>query len=69
MTPNHDEQTVADLAASGIAVCTANSNGWRVMAERLGAQRAREIIGRVRWMRDRGIRLIIGTDVNVRSAP
>lgn len=65
MTPNHDEQTVADLAASGIAVCTANSNSWRVMAERLGEQRAREIIGRVRWMRDRGVRLIIGTDAGL----
>lgn len=65
MTPNHDESTVADLVASGIAVCTANTNNWRVMAERLGEQRAKQIIGRVRWMRDRGVRLIIGTDAGL----
>jgi imidazolonepropionase-like amidohydrolase len=65
MTPNHNEGTVADLVASGIAVCTANSNNWRFMAERLGEQRAKEVIGRVRWMRDRGVRLIIGTDAGL----
>jgi imidazolonepropionase-like amidohydrolase len=65
MTPNHDEATVADLVASGIAVCTANTNNWRIMAKRLGEQRAKEIIGRVRWMRDRGVRLIVGTDAGL----
>lgn len=65
MSPNHDEATVADLAASGIAVCTANTNNWRVMAKRLGEQHAKEIVGRVRWMRDRGVRLIIGTDAGL----
>jgi imidazolonepropionase-like amidohydrolase len=65
MTPVHDERTVADLVVAGIAVCTANSNNWRLMASRLGEQRAKDIIGRVRWMNDRGVRMIIGTDAGL----
>lgn len=48
-----DEQTVTDIVAAGIAVCTANSNNWRPFAEKYGAERALQIIGRVRWMADR----------------
>jgi predicted amidohydrolase YtcJ len=60
-----DEQTVADIVAAGIAVCPANSSDWRPYARRLGAQRAQQIIGRVRWMADRGVRLIAGTDAGM----
>jgi imidazolonepropionase-like amidohydrolase len=65
MTPVHDEQTVADLVVARIAVCTANSNNWRLMAGHLGEQRAKHIIGRVRWMYDRGVRMITGTDAGL----
>ncbi|MCU1608204.1 MAG: amidohydrolase, partial [Pseudonocardiales bacterium] len=34
-------------------------------ASRLGEQRAKDIIGRVRWMNDRGVRMIIGTDAGL----
>ena len=60
-----DEQIAADIAAAGIAVCTANSNDWRPFAPTFGAERARQIIGRVRWMADRGVRLITGTDAGM----
>jgi imidazolonepropionase-like amidohydrolase len=60
-----DEQTVADIVAAGIAVCTANSNNWRPFAKKYGAERASQIIGRVRWMADRGVRLITGTDAGM----
>ncbi|MFZ0118416.1 MAG: amidohydrolase family protein [Pseudonocardiaceae bacterium] len=60
-----DEQTVADIVAAGIAVCTANSNDWRPFAKKYGAERALQIIGRVRWMADRGVRLITGTDAGM----
>ena len=65
MTPVHDEQILAELVVAGIAVCTANSSNWRLMAGRLGEQRAKDIIGRVRWMYDRGVRMIIGTDAGL----
>lgn len=45
-----DEQTVADIVTAGIAVCTANCIDWRPFARKYGAQRAQQIIGRVRWM-------------------
>ena len=60
-----DEQTVVDLVTAGIAVCPANSNNWRPFANKYGAQRAQQIIGRVRWMADRGVRLITGTDAGM----
>ena len=60
-----DEQTVADIAAAGIAVCTANCNDWHPFAAKFGVERARQIIGRVRWMADRGVRLITGTDAGM----
>jgi hypothetical protein len=46
-------------------VCTANSNDWRPFAEKYGAERALQIIGRVRWMADRGVRLITGADAGM----
>lgn len=60
-----DEQTVADIVAAGIAVCTANCNDWRPFARKYGADRAQRIVGRVRWMADRGVRLITGTDAGM----
>lgn len=62
---DRDEQTLADIVAAGIAVCTANCNDWRPFAEKYGAERAQQIIGRVRWMADRGVRLITGTDAGM----
>lgn len=64
-TVEPDEQTVADIVAAGIAVCTANCNDWRPLARKYGAQRAQRIVGRVRWMADRGVRLITGTDAGM----
>jgi imidazolonepropionase-like amidohydrolase len=60
-----DEQIVADIAKAGIAVCTANCNDWRPFAKKFGVERAQQIIGRMRWMADRGVRLITGTDAGM----
>lgn len=60
-----DEQTAADIVAAGIAVCTANCNDWRPFVKKYGAERAQQIVGRVRWMADRGVRLITGTDAGM----
>lgn len=59
------EQTAADIVAAGIGVCTANSGNWRPMVKHLGEQRARELVGRVRWLADRGVHLITGTDAGL----
>jgi imidazolonepropionase-like amidohydrolase len=60
-----DERTARDIADRGIAVCTANSNDWRPMATAMGPERAQRIVGRVRWLADRGVRLITGTDAGM----
>lgn len=59
------EHTVADIVAAGIAVCPANSGNWRPIAKRFGVERAQQLLGRVRWLADRGVRLITGTDAGL----
>ncbi|HEX2290781.1 MAG TPA: amidohydrolase family protein, partial [Pseudonocardiaceae bacterium] len=60
-----DEKIARDIVAAGIAVCTANANNWRPMAARFGAEGAQQIVGRVRWLADQGVRLITGTDAGM----
>ncbi|MDQ2707615.1 MAG: amidohydrolase family protein [Actinomycetota bacterium] len=60
-----DEQTARDIVTAGIAVCTANCNDWRPMAAKFGDDGAARIVGRVRWLADRGVRLIAGTDAGM----
>lgn len=60
-----DEQIARDIVAAGIPVCVANSNNWRPMAPRFGADRAQQIVGRVGWLAEQGVRLITGTDAGM----
>jgi imidazolonepropionase-like amidohydrolase len=59
------EDTAARMAAGGIAVCPANSGDWQRLAGAIGEDRARQLVGRIRWMADRGVRLIAGTDAGL----
>jgi imidazolonepropionase-like amidohydrolase len=60
-----DEALAEDLAASNIPVCIANSLDWRALAGGVGEQRAKTAVSRVRWLADRGVRLITGTDAGM----
>lgn len=60
-----DEQIAAEMAERGIAVCHGSSNNWRPLAAKIGTDRARAMVGRVRWLADRGVRLISGTDAGL----
>ena len=62
------EELVAGMVAKGIRVCPAASPDWRGFARRFGARRAEEMFGRLRWMREQGVRLIAGTDAGVSRA-
>lgn len=62
------EDLVDAIAARGIAVCPAASPDWRGFAERFGRERAEEMFGRLRWMAERGVRLLPGTDAGVPHA-
>ncbi|MFB6576025.1 amidohydrolase family protein [Streptomyces sp. NPDC056402] len=62
------EDVVDAIAARGIAVCPAASPDWRGFAERFGRERAEEMFGRIRWMAERGVRLLPGTDAGISRA-
>ncbi|MEU9981715.1 amidohydrolase family protein [Streptomyces sp. NPDC050856] len=62
------EDLVDEIVARGIGVCPAASPDWRGFAQRFGPERAEEMFGRLRWMRERGVRLIAGTDAGVSRA-
>ncbi|WP_251065476.1 amidohydrolase family protein [Streptomyces sp. ISL-44] len=62
------EDLVAAIAAQGIAVGPAASPDWRGFAERFGRERAEEMFDRIRWMAQRGVRLLPGTDAGVSRA-
>ncbi|KOU33390.1 amidohydrolase family protein [Streptomyces sp. WM6368] len=62
------EDLVDAIAAGGIAVCPAASPDWRGFAQRFGPERAEEMFGRLRWMAERGVRLLPGTDAGVPHA-
>ncbi|MFI1281127.1 amidohydrolase family protein [Streptomyces sp. NPDC020858] len=62
------EDLVTAIAAQGIAVGPAASPDWRGFAERFGRERAEEMFDRIRWMAQRGVRLLPGTDAGVSRA-
>jgi imidazolonepropionase-like amidohydrolase len=59
------EDIATQIVARGISVCIGLGPGWRAFAQRLGPERAETMFNRLRWMRDQGIRLIIGTDAGL----
>ncbi|MCP3759109.1 amidohydrolase family protein [Streptomyces sp. TBY4] len=62
------DDVVDEIAARGIGVCPAASPDWRGFAERFGRERAEEMFGGIRRMRERGVRLLTGTDAGVSRA-
>ncbi|MGW7361729.1 amidohydrolase family protein [Streptomyces sp. NPDC054802] len=62
------EDLVTAMVAQGIDVCPAASPDWRGFAERFGRERAEEMFDRIRWMAQRGVRLLPGTDAGVSRA-
>ncbi|MFD7555851.1 amidohydrolase family protein [Streptomyces sp. NPDC059835] len=62
------DDVVDEIAARGIGVCPAASPDWRGFAERFGHERAEEMFGGIRRMRERGVRLLTGTDSGVSRA-
>ncbi|MBB4704984.1 imidazolonepropionase-like amidohydrolase [Sphaerisporangium siamense] len=59
------EDVAALIASRGIAVCPTTSPGWRAMARWIGEERAALLQSRLPWMRDLGVRLVMGTDAGL----
>ncbi|MFE1174270.1 amidohydrolase family protein [Streptomyces sp. NPDC058773] len=62
------DDLLAEIKAQGIYVCTATSPNWRAFAERVGHDRAEYLFSSMRWMADKGVPLIAGTDAGVTRA-
>lgn len=62
------EDVVTRIVEQGIFVCPAVSRNWRGYAERFGPQVAEELLGRYRWLDERGVRLVAGTDAGIPGA-
>ncbi|MEV4648319.1 amidohydrolase family protein [Saccharopolyspora sp. NPDC049357] len=56
------------MAERGIHACLAWPPHWRAFLDRLGPDRAKQIVSRVRWMRDLGVPMIPGTDAGLRGS-
>jgi imidazolonepropionase-like amidohydrolase len=58
------EEVAALIADAGIYVCPTRSRNWRNWPESAGLD---DLLGRLAWMRERGIRIMAGTDAGVGS--
>lgn len=56
---------VARMAERGIVASSATTGDWRKLAERVGEQRALELLGRLKWMADLGVHVLPGTDAGL----
>jgi imidazolonepropionase-like amidohydrolase len=59
------EQLAAQIATKNIAVCSGSSGNWRALAKRIGEERAFAMVGRTKWLADRGVRVVPGTDAGL----
>jgi imidazolonepropionase-like amidohydrolase len=53
------------MAERGIHACLAWSQNWREFIEKVGRERAQRTYGRVRWLDQLGVPLIVGTDAGL----
>lgn len=59
------EELAARMARAGTFVCPTTSRDWQRLAEFIGPERAEQLQGRLRWLDDRGVRLVFGTDAGL----
>jgi imidazolonepropionase-like amidohydrolase len=59
------EDLAAQMVARNIAVCPGSSGNWRALARVIGEERAYAMVGRTKWLADRGVRVVPGTDAGL----
>ncbi len=62
------EDTVRAMAERDIAVCPGWPSDWRGFLSRLGPEKARAALNRKRWMAERGVTIVPGTDAGLRGS-
>ena len=60
--------TVAAMVEHGVHVCPAISSNWRKFGERFGAEVAEQLLARLHWLDQQGVRLAAGTDAGIPGA-
>ncbi|MEV0081560.1 amidohydrolase family protein [Saccharopolyspora sp. NPDC050642] len=63
--PDRRDDVAKQMADKGIHACTALSRNWRALMERLGPAGTEEMYGRLVWLDELGVPLIIGTDAGL----
>lgn len=58
-------EVVDRIVGAGISVCPAHSYDWQFFVQMAGEEAATELLGRLRWLADRGVNLIAGTDAGL----
>ncbi|WP_414935763.1 amidohydrolase family protein [Amycolatopsis sp. cmx-11-51] len=53
------------MADEGIAACSTSSRNWRVLAERMGEELAKNVYGRLSWLEELDVPLLSGTDAGL----
>ncbi len=59
------DELAARIVAKDIAVCPGSSGNWRALGRKIGDDRAYAMVGRTKWLADRGVRVIAGTDAGL----
>jgi imidazolonepropionase-like amidohydrolase len=62
------DDVAKNMAARGIYACIAWPPHWRAFFERLGPDRAEQVVNRFRWMHDLDVPMIPGTDAGLRGS-
>ncbi|MGW5797416.1 amidohydrolase family protein [Saccharopolyspora sp. NPDC003752] len=63
--PDRRDNVAKQMADKGIYACTALSGNWRSIMERLGPEGTEAMYGRLVWLAELGVPLIIGTDAGL----
>ncbi|QIZ37916.1 amidohydrolase family protein [Saccharopolyspora sp. ASAGF58] len=63
--PDRRDDVAKQMADRGIYACTALSGNWRSIMKRLGPEGTEAMYGRLVWLAELGVPLIIGTDAGL----
>lgn len=62
------DEVIAEIVSRDVVVSPAISRNWRTFPRTFGAEPAEQLLGRLKWMDEQGVRLVAGTDSGVPGA-
>ncbi len=58
-------EVAAAMATAGVVACSGSTGNAQALADRVGPERIAELFGRLRWMADHGVGVILGSDAGL----